>query len=445
MTSPGLIVNRLLRSTLVHNLLSMSSIQAMGYLFPLLLVPYLARALGPPAWGKLAVAQVFSMYVSTFIQYGFGFSGVRDLAGAHGDPESRSALLGAITAAKLTLVVPAALVTLGVIIALPTVRQDAGLAWAALLYGTVMGLNLNWYFQGREKMHAMAMLQFANSGAAMIGVFLFVKSSADVDLYLIVFSTTTAATLAAAIALAVRETPWKTPSLAETLNVLRLGSRAFFVTATSSLYTAGNSLLLSFFVTPEIVAFYSAAEKLIRAYKGFYGPINGALYPRLSRYVQHDRPKALALIRLSLKANIGLSVIVSAVLLLFAQPIMLVLYGQKFAPAIIDLEIMSVLPVIFAFSQVLAVQWMFALNMDGKVLLVTTLGGILSLASAVVFVPRFGDVGMSIALAVTEFAVSVVLVYLLWREGTFPYHPSASFHFGLKSEPGSAPERVQLQ
>ena len=51
---------------------------ALALLVPLATIPYLARVLGPHAWGLVVFSQSLGAWLALVIEYGFDLSGTRD-------------------------------------------------------------------------------------------------------------------------------------------------------------------------------------------------------------------------------------------------------------------------------------------------------------------------------------------------------------------------------
>ncbi len=71
---------RLGTSTLAHNIVALYATQIGAYLFPLAVIPYLSRVLGPFHWGLVAFAQAVGLYVTLLIDFGFTLSATRRVA-----------------------------------------------------------------------------------------------------------------------------------------------------------------------------------------------------------------------------------------------------------------------------------------------------------------------------------------------------------------------------
>jgi PST family polysaccharide transporter len=77
--------------------------QAVGYVLPLVTVPYLLRVLGPEHFCLIAFAQAVMAYFITLNDYGFNLSSTRELAIRRDDRRLKSELYFSVMAFKAVL------------------------------------------------------------------------------------------------------------------------------------------------------------------------------------------------------------------------------------------------------------------------------------------------------------------------------------------------------
>ena len=68
------------RKTVLKNFASLSVLQAITYLLPILILPYLFRMIGPAKFGLIAFAQAFVQYFMILTDYGFSISATKEIS-----------------------------------------------------------------------------------------------------------------------------------------------------------------------------------------------------------------------------------------------------------------------------------------------------------------------------------------------------------------------------
>ena len=167
------------RKTVLHNFASLSVLQAITYLLPVLILPYLFRVIGPEKFGLIAFAQAFVQYFMILTDYGFSISATKEISLCQHDRAEISKVFSAVMTAKIALAL-VSLVLLGCIVYfIPKFRND----WMVyvLSFGAVLGNTLFpvWFFQGTEKMKYIADLNIAGGVLTVVLILFSVRGPRD--------------------------------------------------------------------------------------------------------------------------------------------------------------------------------------------------------------------------------------------------------------------------
>lgn len=405
----------LFRHGLVQNVLSLYAVQIASYLVPLVTIPYLARVLGAAGWGLVAFSQAFGGYLALVVEYGFAFSGTREVARHCDSKEDLADVLAGVLGARTILVVPAVLLALAARQWVPIFRSHPDLFWAALFWAVGQSFTMLWYFQGLEQMRLVAILDVSTRALATVGIFVLVHAPGDEWKVLALQGAAAFLSMLVATVLAYRRVPFRLPTPRLAWATLRMGWSMFLFRGSVTLYTVGNSFILGLFASPAVVGYYAGAEKISRAVLGLLSPVTQALFPRLSHLVEQSRERAARLARLALMLLGGGGALLGVVVFLLAPVAVRLFLGPHYGPSVIVLRILALLPPLIALSNVLGIQWMLPLGLDRPFNTIIMVGGGLNLLLALLLVSRYAAVGMAAAVVMVEAFVTIAMYAHLRR------------------------------
>lgn len=396
-----------------ENLVSLCGVHALNYIMPLLTLPFLARVLGPVHWGELAFAEAYAVYLSMFIEYGFGLSATREVARVRDNPAARSRLLAGVTGAQTLLIGCALALTFALGYGLPVFAAYRTLLPFAFILAAFRAIIPFWYFQGLERMRLVAAVTVTTNIAAAVGILLLVRLPQDSWIPLMLRAGAALISAAASYAIAYRDTPFSLPILADAWSSLRQGWSLFVFKGAVSLYTAANVVLLGVLATPNVVAMFAGAEKIANAAGSAVNPISQAFFPRISYLVSKGHEDATRTARLSLLMTVGSGLLLGLIMLVAAPLLVHTLLGPRFDHAVSVLRLLSVLPPVIAVSNVLGIQWMLPLRLDRQFNWIIVAAGVANIVLALILVPRYGQAGMAISVDAAELMVASAIFLLL--------------------------------
>jgi PST family polysaccharide transporter len=405
-----------------ESLVSLYAVHAFNYVVPLFTLPYLARVLGPLEWGALAFADAYGRVVGIVVEYGFGFSATREVAGVRHDARERSRQLADVLGAQILLGAFAVFATLVLAKFVLAFSNHRALLPGALFLALGQGASPMWYFQGIERVKLIGSVWIVGRIAAAIGIFLLVRSPGDGGLALFIQGGGPFLAVVAGLLLAYRDTPFLWPSLANGWRALRTGRLLFLYRAGSNLYTSMAVVLLGLVASPLAVAWFAGAEKIAKAAVAITGPVSQTFYPRLSHLIATDRhgdARNTAFVAMRLMISIGAGV---GLLLFFGAPLLVrIVLGAGFEGSVLVLRVLALLPPLAAMSGAFGAQWMLAWRLDQELSRIILTAGVLTVVLSLTLGSWFQHTGAAIGLTLAEAFVSCAAFAVLWRRKLDPW------------------------
>lgn len=390
---------------LLENFISLSLLNVLGYIFPILTLPYLARVLGIEKIGEIAFASSIMVYLQTFVDWGFNFTGTRDIAKSREDLQKVKVIFNNIMWAKILLTILAFFLLSLLIVLIPFFYEKKELLLISFLLVVGNTLFPQWLFQGMEKMKYITFLNLISKLLFTIAVFVFIKKSDD---YLLQpFFISLGYLVAGVISLFVIKKYWKIKimplSLPGVINSIKSSYDVFLNQLMPNLYNSFSTMLLSFIGGSIPTGKLDAGSKFTNIGMQLNNIINRVFFPYLSR--REDKHAAYA------KISISIALVLSVGLFVFAPFIIKVFYTKEFYDSIQVLRIMSFSLFFIALSGVYGTNYMIIKGYERKLRNITFTISILGFIMAFPLVYYFSYIGAALNIVITRALLGVVIMF----------------------------------
>ena len=143
---------------LIENFFSLSILNALNVLLPLVTLPYILHVVGKANYGAYSYVYAIVQYVILFSTYGFNFSATKQISQCRDDDKEVSRIYNAVTACKGIIALSLSVVLL--LLSRWVFRDGIGTWMFVYGLGMVVGdvFTPIWLFQGMEKMKYMTTL-----------------------------------------------------------------------------------------------------------------------------------------------------------------------------------------------------------------------------------------------------------------------------------------------
>jgi O-antigen/teichoic acid export membrane protein len=276
-------VNENSEKRLKKNMLALSVVQISNYILPILILPFLTRALGVDGFAFISVALATIQLSFVITDYGLSVYAPYEIALAKSSPDKINRFISNVYALKVILFF-AALCVFTVIMW----TQDTANWWGILFFSSLAILfqayQPVWLFHGIEKMNGVAITSLTTKLGYVILVFIFVSDSSD-GLKVI-------ASWAAAQVLASVVSNWLMlkegyriclPTYHE-MKLISRGCREYFISRLAvSMFSSANTIVLGAAASSTQVALYAVCDQLYKAGKNATMPVSQALYPYMTQ------------------------------------------------------------------------------------------------------------------------------------------------------------------
>ncbi len=348
------------RKIVLKNFLSLSTLQGLGYLFPLFLLPYLLRVIGPAKFGLIVFAQAFVQYFMILTDYGFSLTATRKISLAEDHNQKTSEIFSSVMAAKIVLAGISFLIFLLIIKAVPRFSND----WLVyfLSFGTVIGNTLFpvWFFQGKEKMNYITVINSLSGIANVICIFIYVKGPADYIFIPLINSlfAIVSGTWALYVAFRKFNLTFVYRTYRNIHEELRAGWKVFISLLAINTYTASRIFAVGLLTNNTITGYYSVADRIATFIRSFpQDSFSQAFYPRITRAFAKNKIRALNIMhRVQKGATIGFAI--SLPILFILSPLIVRLICARPYPEVTFTLRLLLVSALFVGANALKVQFL---------------------------------------------------------------------------------------
>ncbi len=402
------------RKRLLDNFVSLSAVQGINILFPLITFPYLIRVLGIEGFGIFSLVQTFVMYFDLLVSFGFGLTATKRISASVDDELMLKKIISAVYIIKAILFAGSFFIFIACSFT-PYLKEHFYLLPLASLYLLGNMLLPDWYFQGIQKMRSITLVSFTAKTISLLLILILVKKNTDIEYAILAMSAgnLVAGIIAIALLLYKIRLKFKIPGYPFIREIFIESSYVFLSIILAPLYSSVNIFILRFFTNPLIVGYYAIADKIMNAISMLTSIINRTFYPHLSKLFANS-------IKAYKKYINKLVLMIAGIFLLFAvlqffgatkivQFLLKREQGEDIASASILLKIMSIAlffsPFVSFFFQLMIIQ-----GQKKEAIANIALASIVNLISASFFTWKWGSIGLAINLC-----LMVILIFFLNR------------------------------
>ena len=400
-------------SVILSNFFSLSFLNAINLIFPLLTIPYLVKVLGVEKYGLLAFAAAVISYFNIVVEYGFNLSATRNLSICRQHHDKVERIYSTVIVAKIALTVICFLVLFLLSTLAEDIRLDAKVYY--FTFGVVIGQALMpiWFFQAMEKMKFITIAALFSKLIPTLLIFYFIRSPAD---YRVVPLLNGVGSIIAGIfsCLLLRyhfKIKFRLPSFSSVFKSLDDGWYVFLSQVKISLFSNTNTVLLGILSGNVAVGYYNSAEKVMRAIAMLGTPLTSALFPYVAREIKTDIHRLAGQLMQIVKYAVGIQSLVIIPVFAFAGPLCNLIFDDLDGNIALTLKVMLIAPIFMMVNNIFGIQIMLGLKEDRKYFQILFIAGIANLGLCSFLAYYFSATGAAISLLLVEAYVAVAMYW----------------------------------
>ena len=405
------------RKVVMKNVASLTMLQAITYILPIVILPYLFRVIGPERFGLIAFAQAFVQYFMIMTDYGFSISATKEISLCRNEHAKVSRIFSSVMTIKIALAF-LSLGVLGIIIYfIPRFRND----WMvyAFSFGAVAGNTIFpvWFFQGTEKMKYIANLNIIGGIASALSIFIFIRGPQD---YLMVPLITSCASLITGllgqyIVFSKFRVSFEFPGYNNVRQQLEAGWNIFISNVAINAYTTTRVFTVGLLTNNATTGFYSIAERIASLFQTFpLASFSQAIFPRLSKIFHKNKTKAFKIMQRIQQITINISLICLPVIFIFSHLIVRVVCGRDYQNTVLSLRLLLI-SIFFISSNAFRVQFLLVCGKTHIYSRIHVIMAMIGLPLIFLLIYSFSYVGAAIATIAIEAGIFTITYFTVKR------------------------------
>ena len=409
-----LLINTKEKKRLLENFVSLSLLQGLNYILPLVTFPYLVRVLGVEKFGLLAFATATVAYFQILTDYGFNLSATREVAINRDNKEKLNEIFSSVMIIKFCLLIISFLLLSVLVFSFEKFRQDWLIYY--LSFGMVVGQVLFpvWFFQGMEQMRYITLLNILAKGLFTVAIFVFVHNKSDY--YLVPFFTSFGYFVTGIVSiLIINKRMHVGITFVNKITIkyyLIEGWDLFISSIFSFFYRNINIIILGLLTNDYIVGYYSVSEKLLKIFQSLQDVFGTALFPFLSKKNNEKKEYFFSLNEKYFKFIFFIYILFAIIVFLFSPIIILFVIGQANNIAVLNLRLLSFVILIGGLNYYYGIIGLVSMNYKKDFSHYIIITGLFNLFFCILLVKLIPNIGAAISMNISEL---LLLFFIVWK------------------------------
>lgn len=389
-------------SSIKKNFLYNAGYQILNLCLPLIVTPYLSRALGADGIGIYSYSYSIAHFFAIFILLGLNNYGCREIAKRRENKVELSKTFWSIYFLQITLGVLLNGLYFGYCFLFANNKLAA---WLLGLYTLSACFDVNWFFFGLEKFRLTAIRNFSIKIVKTILIFLLVKGEQGAYLYCLIMA---GGFLLSQLILwpeVLRSTRFYFPQCKEVMVHVRPNLFLFVTTIAVSIFKYMDKIMLGTMSNVTQVGFYESAERILAVPIAFISALGTVMLPRMTNLLSTDSKETHKYLHISILFAMFASSVMSFGIMGVSKEFVPLFYGEGYDICVYLYLILLPSCVFLAFANVIRTQYLLPHQMDREYVVSAILGAVVNLLLNAMLIKSLGAVGVSIGTLVAEAVV----------------------------------------
>ena len=378
--------------------------------YPLITTVYISRILLPEGIGKIALVRTFVSYFTTLAALGIPNYGIKLIGSVQKNYRLRSQYFSELFIINAL----STIVAFGIFcFSIEKLGQKADfkllIVFSSLIVFNIF--NVDWFYQGVEEYSYIAIRSTLIKVLSIILMLVFVRNANDYISYAVIFCFATIGNYFFNIIHIKKYIHFSLKSLELQRHVKKIFI-LFASVCASEIYTMLDSTMIGLFCEERELGYYSNSISLIRVIFSFMTAMCTVYFPRLSYLYKENRLK-----KFTVTAQQGLDLCnyfafpATIGLIIIANDVVTVLFGNSFAPAALTIRILSILIIIFSVAYIAGHVILIAVNREIDIMYATIVAAVINAILNILLIRAIGYNGAGVATVCAEATVTAILYY----------------------------------
>ena len=321
---------------IVNNTIMLMIFNIAKIIFPFITLPYLTRVLSTDAYGTVAYVKTVMTYMQIVVDFGFVLSATKDIVKNRENKESLAYIVGDTLIARVILGAIGFLIVAILSLALPILREN--ILYTVLSYVVIFEsvFLMDFLFRGLEKMHIITIRFILMKVISTLLTFILIKNDSNILLIPILdILSSTIAIILVFFEMKKMNIRLKFSGMTNVFNSIKNSFVYFLSNVASTSFNALSTIIIGIYVNATEVAYWSVCMQIIGTIQACYSPISDGIYPEMIR------SKNIGIVKKALKIFLPVIGLGCVATIFLAKPVLLILGGEKYLPAVPILQLLT--------------------------------------------------------------------------------------------------------